>query len=97
MTTIVMAFISSFSTAYWQFALSRFVIGFTASVIIPLMFVIASELVGTKYRAATGINLWIWFTLALVIMGVVAMYVRTWKMLMIFSTAPYFVLFPTLL
>ena len=59
--TITIAFLSAFSPSYWVFTLSRFVIGFTISVIVPLMFVISSEIVTSKYRPAAGINLWIWF------------------------------------
>ena len=94
---IIVAFLSSFATHYWLFAISRFIIGFAAPGTITMFFVVASESVGPRYRPITGITLWIFFTLSLVILGVVAMHVREWKWLMIYSTAPYFILLPLML
>ncbi|XP_002155168.1 organic cation transporter-like protein isoform X1 [Hydra vulgaris] len=93
---ISVAFVSAFSPTYWLFACSRFVVGFFGSINIAMMFILSSELVGLRYRPAAGIILWFFFTLALVMLGLVAMKVRKWKMLMIFSTAPYFLVIPLL-
>ena len=53
------------------------------------MFVMASEFVGTKYRPLSGIILWAFFTVALIILGVQAYFIREWKKLFIISTVPY--------
>jgi len=51
-------------------------------------------MVSTKHRPAAGIILWFFFTVAISFQGVLAMYVREWKYLMLYSTAPYLILVP---
>ena len=53
------------------------------------MFILASEFVGERYRPLCGIILWAAFALALVLLGVQAYFIRTWKTLFIVCTAPY--------
>ena len=53
------------------------------------MFVLASEFVGPKYRAFAGTILWFFFGVALMLLGLKAYYIRTWKMLLITCTVPY--------
>ncbi|XP_002154920.2 solute carrier family 22 member 15 [Hydra vulgaris] len=93
---ISVAFVSAFSPTYWLFACSRFVVGFFGGTTLAIMFILSSELVGSRYRPTAGIVLWFFFTFALVMLGLVAMKVRKWKMLMIVSTAPYFLVIPLL-
>ena len=54
-----------------------------------LMFVLMSEYVGPKWRPFAGITLWLSFAASVVVLGVIAYFVQTWKMLMILTTAPY--------
>lgn len=93
---MIIAFLSSFSPNYWVFAVSRFLIGLLAPGTVVMFFVLTSEMVGSKYRPFMGIILWFFFTVGLVILGLVAMKVKTWKMLMIYSTAPYLIFLPFL-
>lgn len=93
---MVVAFLSSFSPTFWVFGVTRFLLGFFAPGTVVMFFIIVSEMVGPKFRPLAGITLWLFFTLSLIIVGVVAMYVRQWKMLMVYSTAPYMILLPLL-
>lgn len=91
---IAAALLSSFSPSYEWFAASRFIIGLLSPGTMIVYFIVASEMTTTRHRSFTGVSLWIFYTIALVILGVVAMHVRQWKWLMLYSTAPYFVLMP---
>ena len=53
------------------------------------MFVLATELVGPEKRAMAGIIVWIYFTAALMILGLMAYFVRDWRTLLILSSAPW--------
>jgi len=90
--SITVAFFSSFSPSYSWFVLSRFLRGMCTP--IGLFFLMSSEMVSTKHRPAAGIILWFFFTVAISFQGVLAMYVREWKYLMLYSTAPYLILVP---
>ena len=57
------------------------------------MFVLISEFVGPKWRPFAGITLWFSFALSVVVLGIIAIFVQTWKILMIVTTAPYFLAF----
>lgn len=95
-SAFLVAFLSSFSPNFWVFGITRLLLGFFAPGTTVMFFIIASEMVGPKFRPLAGIMLWLFFTLSLIIVGFVAMHVRTWKMLMIYSTAPYLILLPLL-
>ncbi|XP_066936713.1 solute carrier family 22 member 15-like [Clytia hemisphaerica] len=90
--SLLIAFLSAFSPNFWVFAIGRFLLGLLAPGTVVMFFVVTSEMTGPRYRPLAGIILWFFFTIGLVILGLVAMSVPTWKMLMVYSTAPYFVL-----
>ena len=74
-----------------MFLVCRFLAGFFRTGLNVTMFVLISELVGEKYRPRAGIVFWLFFTLALCIMGLTAYFIRKWKILFITCTAPYFI------
>lgn len=86
---IVIGFVGVFSPNFWLFLTTRIIVGFFTPGTGVLMFVMASEFVGDKYRPLSGIILWAAFTLALVLLGVKAYFIRQWKTLFIVCTAPY--------
>ena len=86
---IAIGFVSAFSPNFWLFLTTRIIIGFFLPGNGVLMFVMASEFVGERYRPMCGILLWAAFTLGLVILGVQAYFIREWKTLLIVCTAPY--------
>ena len=90
--SLLIAFLSAFSPNFWVFAIGRFLLGLLAPGTVVMFFVVTSEMTGSRYRPLAGIILWFFFTIGLVILGLVAMSVQTWKMLMVYSTAPYLVL-----
>ena len=91
-TTFVLlfGFISSFSPTLWFYILARAVIGFFTPGSGIQSFVLISEFVGPKWRPFAGITLWLIYAVSVVILGVIAIFVQTWKTLMIVITAPYF-------
>ena len=88
---MLIGFITSFSPNFAFYVIARILVGF----FIPggglQMFVLISEYVGPKWRPFAGITLWLSFCVSIVILGVIASFVQTWKMLMILTTAPYFI------
>ncbi|XP_065064675.1 solute carrier family 22 member 15-like [Rhopilema esculentum] len=90
---VVLGFITSFSPTLWFYILTRSLMGFFLPGARIQMFVLISEFVGPKWRPFAGISLWFSFALSVVLLGVIAIFVQTWKILMIVVTAPYFVTF----
>ncbi len=87
---LIVGLASAFSPNFAFYAFTRVVIGFFIPGTVVIIFVIASELVGTKYRPLAGMLLWASFAPALIILGIQAYFIRKWKYLIIVSTAPYF-------
>ena len=86
---LVVAFAMSFAKVFWIVAICRAVIGFFEAGCFLSMFVLATELVGPKKRALAGTLVWMYFTAALMVMGLQAYFVRGWRMLLIISSAPW--------
>eukprot|EP00794_Sanderia_malayensis_P010680 gene10680-11814_t len=89
----IIGFISAFSPSFIFYAVSRVLIGFFIPGNGVQLFVMVSEFVGPRHRPLAGITLWIAFTLSIALLGVIAYFVRTWKLLIIICTAPYFLVF----
>ncbi|KAL9985445.1 hypothetical protein ACROYT_G007856 [Oculina patagonica] len=88
-TVVIVAFAMAFAKAYWIVAVCRFVIGFCEAGCFITMFVLATELVGPEKRALAGTLVWIYFTVALLVLAIKAYFVRNWKILLILSSAPF--------
>jgi len=86
---IITGFLSAFSPNFWVFLTTRIIVGFFKPGAGLIMFTMASEFVGERHRPLCGIILWSAFTLALVLLGVQAYFIRSWKTLFIVCTAPY--------
>ena len=85
---IVVGFASSFATQYWQLLLSRFVVGsFLYGVLFPI-FILSGEFVGPHYRPLSQTIMWFAFSTTLLVLAVMAYFVRGWRTLMILGTAP---------
>eukprot|EP00794_Sanderia_malayensis_P018706 gene18706-20594_t len=87
---VIIGFISAFSPNFAFYAVARVLVGFFFSGSGIQLFVMVSEFVGPRHRPLAGITLWIAFTLSISLLGVIAYFVRTWKLLVIICTAPYF-------
>jgi len=88
---MTIGFLTSFSPNLACFVASRVLIGFFVPGTSVQMFVLISEYVGPKWRPFAGMTLWLSFALSMVFLGVLAYIVQNWKMLMIITTAPYFI------
>ena len=86
---IIVGFLSIFSPNFWVFLTTRIIVGFFTPGNGVLLFVMASEFVGERYRPLSGIMLWVAFAVGLVLLGVQAYFIRSWKTLFIVCTAPY--------
>ncbi|XP_065065328.1 solute carrier family 22 member 15-like [Rhopilema esculentum] len=86
---IIVGFLSTFSPNVWVFLTTRIIVGFFTPGTGVQMFVVASEFVGTRYRPLSGIILWSFYAVSLIILGVQAYFIREWKKLYIISTVPY--------
>ena len=86
---LVVTFAMAFAKSYWAILLCRGIIGFFEAGCFLSMFVLATELVGPEKRALAGTLVWIYFTAALLILGLKAYFVRSWRTLLILSSAPW--------
>ena len=86
---LVVTFAMSFAKAFWIVAVCRVVIGFFEAGCFLSMFVLATELVGPEKRALAGTLVWFYFTVALMVLGLTAYFVRHWRTLLILSSAPW--------
>ena len=89
-TLMFIGFVNSFVDNIIIFILCRFFVGFCIPGIVVQMFVLISELVGSKQRPFAGIIIWFFFALALCLLGLQAYLIQEWKKLFIISSAPYF-------
>ena len=89
---ILSGLISAFSPNYPFYACMRALTGLFVPGVCVQVFVLASEFVGSRYRPLTGILLWAFFALGLVLLGTKAYFIRKWRILVVVCTAPYTVL-----
>lgn len=89
---VLAAFLSSFSHALWLFVIFRVIVGFCQGGVGLCLFVMATELVGPKWRSLAGTSIWFAFTLALCLIPLQALYIPNWKTLQIVLTVPYAIL-----
>jgi len=89
LAVVIIAFSMAFAKAYWIVAVCRFVIGFFEAGCFITMFVLATELVGPEKRALAGTLVWIYFTVALTVLAMKAFFIRSWRILLIVSSAPF--------
>eukprot|EP00794_Sanderia_malayensis_P018704 gene18704-20592_t len=90
---VIIGFISAFSPNFAFYAVARVLVGFFIPGNIIQLFVLISEFVGPRHRPLAGITLWIAYSAGIALLGVIAYFVRTWKLLIIICTAPYFFTF----
>ena len=81
---------------WWVFGL-RVIMGFVRSGTVLVIYVMASELAGPKYRSISGTSVWFAFTFALCSMALQAYLVQNWRHLLLITSAPYIILLPTYL
>ena len=86
---VIVSFAMAFTKAYWIVAVCRVVIGFFEAGCFISLFMLATELVGPEKRALAGTLVWIYFTVALLVFAMKAYFVRSWRTLLIISSAPF--------
>ena len=87
--TITVGFASSFSTKYWHFLVSRFFGGGVLLSLLCSIDILAGEAVGSRRRPLVQNTVWIACSSNLLILTLMAYFVRTWRLLMIVCTAPW--------
>ncbi len=92
-TIMIVGLVSAFSPSFAFYAVTRVIVGFFIPGTSVQMFVLVSEFAGPKYRPLAGITLWIAFSFSIALLGLKAYFIRTWKLLVIVCTAPYFIVF----
>eukprot|EP00112_Aurelia_sp_Birch-Aquarium-sp1_P010677 Seg2274.3 transcript_id=Seg2274.3/GoldUCD/mRNA.D3Y31 product="Organic cation/carnitine transporter 4" protein_id=Seg2274.3/GoldUCD/D3Y31 len=93
-TIAVMVFniIGAFSPSLWMYTMFRFLTGFFIPGNVVNTFVIITEYVGPKKRPLAGRAQWTTACVGIIIMGITAIYVKSWKILTITAMAPYFII-----
>jgi MFS family permease len=86
---MVLTFVMSFVKAVWLILLLRIATGIFEGGSILTMFVLATELVGPTKRALSGTLVWFYFTIALMVIGLKAYFIRDWRWLCIISIVPF--------
>ncbi len=90
LTVIVfVGFASAFSPSIYVFAVSRFVTGLAAPGIQSQCMIILSESVGNKYRAFALSLFFNGFFFGSALLAMIAYLTQSWKLLVIFCTAPF--------
>ncbi|KAK8720101.1 hypothetical protein OTU49_013579, partial [Cherax quadricarinatus] len=84
--------VSAVSPNYYIFLLMRFLTGAGSIGLFQSSVVLAVEFVGTKWRTFTGIIIEIPFALGEAMTGVLAVFIRDWRWLIVAVTAPAFLL-----
>ena len=86
---IVLGFLSAFSPSIKWYLAARTLIGFFIPGNGAQLYVIVMEFASPKMRAFTGSVLMVSFAVGMIFIGIIAIYVQTWKMLTIYVTAPF--------
>ena len=82
-------FASAFATQYWQFLITRFVVGICLNGCIVSVLVLSSEYVGPRYRSHSLFMLWNIWAVVYLILGGIGYGVREWRTVMIVCSAPW--------
>ena len=88
-SVITVGFVSIFMPSLYLFIACRFVIGFFLPGTMTQMFIIMTEIVGSKYRAFAGLLVFEFGVVSTVILGLKAYFIRNWKYLHMVCTVPY--------
>ncbi|KAK8719526.1 hypothetical protein OTU49_013981 [Cherax quadricarinatus] len=84
--------LSAVSPTYYMFLLMRFFTGAGGVGLFQVIFVLAVEFVGAKWRTFCGIFIEVPFALGESLTGVMAIFIRDWRYLQVAVTAPAFLL-----
>lgn len=90
---LVVGFLSTFMPNLYLFIACRFIIGFFLPGTNVQIFIIITEICGSKYRGAAGLSTFLCGVLSLSILGVKALVIPNWKHLQIACTVPYVFVF----
>ena len=89
---LLVGFLTAFSPNIYLFIICRFLVAFFITGTFPQMFVVITEIVGSRHRTFSGMIIYTFCAVALAIVGVVAYFVRSWKLLYIVTSTPYIVI-----
>lgn len=90
-SVISIGFLSIFMPNIYLFIGCRFLIGFFLPGTMPQMFIIMTEIVGSRYRAFAGLLVFEFGVVSTALLGLKAYYIHNWKHLHIVCTIPYLI------
>uniref|UniRef100_A0A914VRE5 Major facilitator superfamily (MFS) profile domain-containing protein n=1 Tax=Plectus sambesii TaxID=2011161 RepID=A0A914VRE5_9BILA len=92
-TLVVTGTLCSFAQNVGQFFVLRFFTGLPFPALFQVPFIISMEFMGKSGRIFSGIVISIFFGSAMAILGIVASFIREWRLLTLLCNAPYAILF----
>ncbi|KAK7575827.1 hypothetical protein V9T40_012113 [Parthenolecanium corni] len=94
LTTLIAGnILTAFSKEFWQWALSRAIVGLTIPAVYQIPFIISLELVGPNYRSFVTVMTCMFYIGGLILLSVVSYFVRNWVDLALASSIPFTVYF----
>ncbi|XP_015597114.2 organic cation transporter protein-like [Cephus cinctus] len=80
---------TTFSTAFWQFSLCRFIVGFAYDNTFVIMYILVLEYIGPKCRTFVGnMSYGVFYTMGCMCLPWIAYYVANWKTLAVVTSVP---------
>ncbi|EJW71071.1 hypothetical protein WUBG_18021 [Wuchereria bancrofti] len=81
---------NAFAWDTYSFIVLRFLTGLAFPALFQLPFILSMEFMGKSGRIFSIIMLDVFFGVATVLLGVLAMFIRRWRQLIFFSNAPFY-------
>ncbi|VIO97102.1 Uncharacterized protein BM_BM11809 [Brugia malayi] len=92
-TLVICGTMNAFAWDTYSFTVLRFLTGLAFPALFQLPFILSMEFMGKSGRIFSSIMLDVFFGVAMVLLGVLAMLIRRWRQLIFFSNAPFIILF----
>lgn len=92
-TLILGNILTAFSVEFWQWALSRAIVGLTIPAVYQIPFIISLELVGPNYRSFVTVMTCLFYIGGLILLSIASYFIRDWVNLAFVSSVPFTVYF----
>ncbi|XP_065202119.1 carcinine transporter [Planococcus citri] len=92
-TLILGNVLTALSVEFWQWAISRAIVGLTIPAVYQIPFIICLELVGPNYRSFVTVMTCVFYIGGLILLSVVSFYIRNWVHLAFLSSLPFTIYF----
>ncbi|XKL66727.1 hypothetical protein PGB90_010147 [Kerria lacca] len=92
-TLILGNLLTALSMEFWQWALSRAIVGLTIPAVYQIPFIISLELVGPNYRSFVTVMTCLFYISGLILLSIVSYFIRNWVYLAFVSSIPFTIYF----